>query len=52
MSGKQGQQRQDIGGAGRDGNVKRAPEHFEEDEDDVGDVEENLNGGPRGRPGP
>jgi hypothetical protein len=41
-----------MGGAARDGNIKRAPEHFEEEEDDVGDVEENLNGGPRGRPGP
>lgn len=31
---------------------KRVPANFEEDEDDVGDVEENLGGGPRGRPGP
>ena len=29
--------------------IKRAPEGFEDEEDDVGDVEENLN---RGRPGP
>jgi hypothetical protein len=41
-----------MGGAAKDKNIKKAPQHFEDDEDDVGDVEENLNGGPRGRPGP
>ena len=40
-----------MGGVAKDKNVKRAPEHFEDEEDDVGDVEENMNGG-RGRPGP
>ena len=37
-------------GAGN-GNIKRAPDHFEDDDDNVGDVDENVNGGPRGRPG-
>jgi hypothetical protein len=39
-------------GGAKDNNIKKAPDHFEEDEDDVGDVEENLNNIPRGRPGP
>lgn len=41
--------RQDTG---KDLNHKRVPDNFEDDEDDVGDVEENLGSGPRGRPGP
>ena len=41
--------RQDTG---KDMNHKRVPDNFDDDEDDVGDVEENLGSGPRGRPGP
>jgi len=40
-----------MGRGARDGNIKRAPEHFEDDDDNVGDVDENVHGGPRGRPG-
>ena len=39
-------------GRDKDPALKRAPDNFEDEEDDVGDVEENLGGGPRGRPGP
>jgi hypothetical protein len=40
---------QDMGGLAADKAIKRAPEGFDDEDDDVGDVEEGVN---RGRPGP
>lgn len=39
----------DMGGIATNKQIKRAPDGFDDEDDDVGDIEENLN---RGRPGP
>lgn len=40
---------QDMGGAAGDPAMKKVPDNFDEDDDDLGDIEENAD---RGRPGP